>query len=266
MSETPAGLIDIGANLGHESFAGDLPRVLEDARQAGVAGILVTGTSVAASERALALARAHPGFLYSTAGVHPHDAKDFTETDLERLRALADCGEVRAMGEMGLDFNRDFSPRDAQEAVFERQLALAAELGMPVFLHQRDAHERFMAILRGHRDALPRAVVHCFTGTAAELEDYLALDLYIGITGWICDERRGHHLHPLLPRIPADRLMLETDAPYLLPRSIRPKPSSRRNEPCYLPHVLATVAACLERPAQDVARQTTENARRFFDL
>ena len=266
MTESAAALIDIGANLSHESFAGDLARVLEDARQAGVAGIVVTGTSAAASERALALARANPGYLYSTAGVHPHDAKDFAEADLERLRALAACAEVRALGEMGLDFNRDYSPRDVQEAVFERQLALAAELGMPVFLHQRDAHEGFMAILRRHRDALPRAVVHCFTGTAAELEDYLDLDLYVGITGWVCDERRGHHLHPLLPRIPAQRLMLESDSPYLLPRSIRPRPASRRNEPRYLPHVLETVAACLQRPAAEVARQTTENARRFFAL
>lgn len=259
-------LIDIGANLGHESFQHDLKRVLADARAAGIESILVTGTSASASARALALAQLHAGFLYATAGVHPHDAQGFARETPLRLAELAAHPQVKALGETGLDFNRDYSPRDAQEHAFEAQLDLACDLGLPVFLHQRDAHERFLRILLKYRARLARLVVHCFTGTEDELAAYLDQDAYIGITGWVCDERRGQHLHALLPRIPENRLMLETDSPYLLPRNLRPKPATRRNEPRHLVQVLHTVAELLERPAEEVARQTTRNARTFFDL
>src|SRR5699024_867619 len=160
---------------------------------------------------------------------------------LARFRALAAHPEVVAIGETGLDFFRDFSPRPQQEAAFRAQLELAAELDMPVFLHQREAHARFLPILRDHLSALPAAVVHCFTGTDTELDAYLDAGCHIGITGWICDERRGHHLRDLVARVPAGRLMIETDAPYLLPRDLRPKPRSRRNDPMHLAHVAATV-------------------------
>ena len=136
----------------------------------------------------------------------------------------------------------------------------------PLFLHQRDAHDRFLPILQEVRDQLGHLVVHCFTGTRDELHDYLDMDLYIGITGWICDERRGYDLHPLLKDIPEDRLMLETDAPYLLPRNIKPKPSSRRNEPANLTYVVAMVSHCLGKSPASVALQTSNNARDFFAL
>ena len=182
------------------------------------------------------------------------------------MRALAVHSEVVAIGETGLDFNRDFSPRPQQELAFEAQLALAAELNMPVFMHERDAHVRFVQILRAYRDRLPRAVIHCFTGSETELRNYLDLDLHVGVTGWICDERRGEHLRNLVSSIPANRLMLETDAPYLLPRDLSPKPKSRRNEPGYLPHILATVARCRDEHPEDLAASSTATARAFFDL
>ena len=258
-------LIDIGANLGHESFVHDLPEVLQRARDAGLVHQLVTGTTLPASERALAICREYSG-LSCTAGIHPHEAAHVDADVLAGIRALLAEPRVKAVGETGLDFNRDFSPRPAQEKVFNEHLAMASATGKPVFLHQRDAHERFLPILKDHRDALSGGVVHCFTDSREALFAYLDLDMYIGITGWICDERRGKHLHELVASIPADRLLLETDAPYLLPRSLRPKPKTRRNEPAWLTEVRATVARCRERPAADIAAATTANAKRLFNL
>lgn len=259
-------LIDIGANLSHESFSHDLDEVLDAARAAGIEQILVTGTSVPASREAADLASRYPGYLYSTAGIHPHDAARHDAAAMADLAGLAGNPNVKAIGETGLDYFRDFSPRERQREAFAAHLELAADLQMPVFLHQRDGHEDFMAILREYRNALPCGVVHCFTGTETELRDYLDLDMHIGITGWICDERRGRHLHDVISLIPDNRLMLETDSPYLMPRTIRPKPKTRRNEPANLVHVLESVAACLGRSEKTVAEQTTETARDFFSL
>lgn len=259
-------MIDIGANLCHDSFDDDRDAVLERARSAGVSAIVVTGSDRQSSHQALALAREHPDYLYATAGIHPHRAEEADQTAIDELRQLADSPPVCAVGETGLDFFRDFSPRTAQIQAFEAQLQLASTLEMPVFLHQRDAHASFFPIIKSHRDSLPAAVVHCFTGTREELHDYLDLDLYIGLTGWFCDERRGAHLHELVGDIPADRLMIETDAPYLLPRDLDPKPSSRRNEPHHLPHIAGAIAKARGVDTEALAQQTTENARRFFGI
>ena len=259
-------LVDIGANLGHESFGRDREQVLARARKAGVAQIVVTGASEAESATALGVARTAPGMLFSTAGVHPHHAREWSSHSARVLERLAEEPEVVAIGETGLDFNRDFSPRADQERAFEAHLELTAGLGMPVFLHERDAHERFLAIVSRWRDRLPRAVIHCFTGDERALDAYLDLDLHVGVTGWICDERRGLHLREIIGRVPLDRLVIETDAPYLLPRDLVPKPKTRRNEPMYLPHVLRAVAAAVGREPESLARSTTETARRFFGL
>ncbi len=260
-------LIDIGANLGHDSFEHDLEDVLSRARAAGIIHLLVTGTSLPSTRKALAIANQMPEFLSLTAGVHPHEAQGCSPDDFLEISALAKLEKVTAVGETGLDFNRDYSPRPVQESLFEKQLQLACEINKPVFLHQRDAHTRFLPILKTYRDELKRGgVVHCFTGEKNELYDYLDMDMYIGITGWVCDERRGQHLLELIPDIPVDRLLLETDAPYLLPRTLRPKPKSRRNEPSFLPEVLRTVATVTGRSLQEIAHQTTENATRLFQL
>lgn len=259
-------LIDIGVNLTHESFRRDFDRVLARAREHGVQQLVVTGASRQGSLQALELARAHPGVLHATAGVHPHHAGDYgADTDAE-LRALALEPEVVAVGEAGLDYFRDLSPRPAQRSAFDRQLTIAAELGKPLFLHQRDAHDDFLALLKPYRDRVPAAVVHCFTDERRALFDYLDLDCHIGITGWICDERRGLHLRELVREIPADRLLLETDAPYLLPRDIRPPPQDRRNEPMYLAHICEVVARLRGESVADTAAQTTANARAFFGI
>lgn len=259
-------LVDIGVNLGHASFDADRSAVLDRALQAGIRTLIVTGTSIEESEAALRLAKTYPGVLYSTAGLHPHDAKAGNAETIAQLTALAAQPEVVAIGECGLDFNRDFSPRPLQEAWFEQQIQLACELGLPLFLHERDAHERFLALLKPYRDRLVAAVVHCFTGSRTELMAYLDLDLHIGITGWICDERRGLPLQEIVSQIPLSRLMLETDAPYLLPRTIQPKPKHHRNEPAFLTYVLQQVARCYQKPIEEIAQATTQTARQFFKL
>ncbi|WP_296254029.1 TatD family hydrolase [Pseudomonas sp. UBA4194] len=262
-------LIDIGVNLTNASFEQKHEAILERAYAAGVCQLMVTGTSVEGSEHALQLCLTldeRGEHLFATAGIHPHSASEWNTDSAARLRALLSEPRVRAVGECGLDFNRDFSPRPQQEKVLEEHLALAVELGLPVFLHERDANQRLLDILKGYRDQLAGAVVHFFTGEQKALFSYLDMDLHIGITGWICDERRGTHLHPLMRSIPRGRLMLESDAPYLLPRTLRPKPKNGRNEPAYLPEVLREVALHRGETPEVLAEHSTACARAFFDL
>jgi TatD DNase family protein len=259
-------LIDIGCNLTHDSFDGDRDQVIEAARAAGVTQMMVTGASGEGSEQALALARTWPRVLYATAGVHPHRAAGWNDHLDSRLRELSAAPEVLAVGEAGLDYFRDFSPRPDQVRAFEAQLQIGADTGLPLFLHLRDAHEDFHAILRSWRDRLGDVVVHCFTGSRDELVAYLDLDCHIGITGWICDERRGTHMKDYLDQIPTDRIMIETDAPYLKPRNLRPRVKSHRNEPRWLPWILGTVAAVRGEHPSELAARTTANARRFFRI
>ena len=262
-----SALIDIGINLTHDSYDKDRDAVMARAAAAGVTQMVVTGASGTGSHKATELARQHKGRLFATAGVHPHHATELTPALVTELEQLVREPQTVAVGECGLDYFRDFSPRDVQRAAFAEQLGIAARVGKPVFLHQRDAHQDFIAILREHGKAIAAgAVAHCFTGTAAELADYLELGLAIGITGWICDERRGKHLLPLMREIPPAKLMLETDGPYLLPRDLQPKPASRRNEPAFLPHIAATVARARGESLETLANSTTLAARTFFRL
>jgi TatD DNase family protein len=255
-------LTDIGANLTHEAFRHDLNEVLARARDAGVGRIIVTGTTVQESRRALQLAEEKG--LHATAGVHPHHARDCGPDTIPQLRKLAAHPRVVAIGECGLDFNRNYSPHPDQEKWFMAQLELGMELGKPLFLHSRDAHPRFASILKSMD--VGKAVAHCFTGQREELRAYLDLGLHIGITGWICDERRGRHLVELVREVPRERLLLETDSPYLTPRDLRPQPKARRNEPAFLPHIAKAVAAALGRPLEELAAQTTRNAIALFGL
>ncbi|MES3025795.1 MAG: TatD family hydrolase [Pseudomonadota bacterium] len=263
---TPPAMIDIGANLTNQRFHADLDAVLERAQQAGVCRIVVTGTSERASTEALALVRRYPAYLRCTAGVHPHDASSWNEASAAAIARLARQPEVVAVGECGLDYNRMFSPEREQLRCFEAQLALAVELQKPVFLHERDAHDAFFGLLKQYRPALKGAVVHCFTGTLAQMREYLDLDCHIGITGWVCDERRGDELREAVKYLPLDRLMIETDAPYLPPRHVRPKPAANRNEPMYLGAVLETVAAICAQPMPALAAQVRSNTEAFFGL
>ncbi|MDR0455587.1 MAG: TatD family hydrolase [Treponema sp.] len=268
-------LVDIGVNLMSPAFDRDRDAVLAGAQAAGVKTLIITGSSIAGSAAALAFAQTHPN-CKATVGIHPHHAKDWDAAAKVQLQEMVSpepsatpmAALSAAIGECGLDYNRNFSPPQAQRKCFEDQLALAAQLKKPVFLHERDAFEDFLTILKQYRAHLPGAVVHCFTGGMAELEAWLALDCYIGITGWICDERRGAHLIPLLQHIPAERLLLETDAPYLLPRNMPRsiKGKSGRNEPCFLPHIAAFIAEILGKTAEQLAAETSANAARLFNL
>jgi len=259
-------LVDIGINLAHDSYDHDRAEVVERAMAAGIARMVITGSSLESAARAIEICRRWPALMRATAGIHPHHAREFQNSELPRLRALLEDPLVTSAGECGLDYFRDFSPREDQRRVFAAQLELAAQLGKPVFLHQRDAHADFMEILVDYLPGLPRAVVHCFTGSAAELDAYLAHGLYIGITGWVCDERRGAAVRALIPRIPLARLMIETDGPYLMPRNLKPKPSHRRNEPMYLRSVFDLICELRPEPASDIAARMTSNALFFFEL
>ena len=259
-------LTDIGLNLTHNSFDTDRDEVIARAEAAGVDRFIITGTTVTHSARALELAQSQPGKFFATAGIHPHHAKDFDQHSSAALGTLLKNPEVVAVGECGLDFFRDFSPRDAQEKTFAAHLELAVETGLPVFLHQRDAHDRFVNMLGPVREQLTGGVAHCFTGNLDELRPLLDLDLYIGITGWLCDERRGASLLAAVTEIPLNRLLIETDAPYLLPRDLPEKPRTRRNEPSFLPHILSRVAAARNESVERVAEATRQNTERLFRL
>ena len=259
-------MIDIGANLTSPVFRQDLEAVLQRASQAGVHRVMVTGTDLASSGAAAQLAARYPDYLAATAGVHPHDAKDVEPDWLDTLEALLDQPGVKAVGETGLDFNRNYSPREAQLAAFDAQIELAVRLARPLFVHDRDSGGAVLERLRAHAPDPRQVVIHCFTGSALELEGYLSAGFMIGITGWICDERRGLELRELVRLIPARQLMIETDAPFLLPRTIVPKPPTRRNEPANLIWVARCIADARGESVTDLIATTTDNARTFFGL
>lgn len=257
-------LVDIGLNLGSDRYDRDRQDVLARGIAAGVGRVILTGTSLAGSATVVRLAREHAPYCLATVGVHPHEASSLDEAGLDGLRALLHEPGVVAVGETGLDFNRNFSPPEDQERAFLLQIGLAWESGLPLFLHERDASATQLAILRATRNDWTGGVLHCFTGAREALFSYLDLGLHIGITGWICDERRGQELAALVKEIPADRLLLETDGPWLIPRDLPSLPKDRRNEPAFLPHIAATVARLRGEPLEDVVAATTANAKRLF--
>jgi len=259
--------IDIGVNLTGSSFKKDLPQVIERAQNVGVDKFIVTGTDAKHSEQAINLTQQYESVCYSTAGLHPHHASDYCNDLGSELRDMLNHKNVVAVGECGLDFNRNFSTRKEQIRAFEAQLEIAIEVQKPVFLHQRDAHEDFISMIKSCRDDLPKVVAHCFTGSIEEVNDYVLLDMYVGVTGWICDERRGLSLQQAVKHIPLDRIMLETDAPYLMPRDLQEKPVEKnRNEPCFLPHVARTVAINMNVEEEKLIAAAYKNSYDFFNL
>ena len=257
--------IDIGANLTSKKFKNDLEQVLADSKSAGLSQIILTGSSEKNSVASSEICQRHSGFLYSTAGIHPHDASSYdSDRSYKILGDLYQLDHVVAVGECGLDFNRDFSPRDKQRECFAAHLELAAKNGLPLFLHERDAFDEFYSMMSDVRNRISRGVVHCFTGSLSNAKAYLDLDLHLGITGWICDERRGKHLRDVVKEIPANRLMIETDCPYLAPRDYRPRIS--RNEPKYLPYILETIADCRGESVDELAAEIIKTTKTFFDI
>lgn len=263
-------MIDVGVNLTNKRFDKDRTELITRAKSMGVEKLLITGTNVNESQRALVLCKnfqqQFPNTLYSTAGVHPHDADGVSDDYLIQLMQLAKQPQIKAIGECGLDFNRNFSTPEQQLKVFKEQINLAKQLSMPLFLHQRDAFQPWFSELRPFIDQVPAMIAHCFTGNKYELEQCIDVGMYIGITGWICDERRGQTLQQIVSLIPLDRLLIETDAPYLTPRTIKPKPKSSRNEPSYLPFIVEKIASITALDPSEIACQTSTNAQRAFNL
>lgn len=269
------GLVDIAGNLTNKAFREDLSAVLARAVKAGVSGVVVAGVSTTTSRRGWEMAMDLRGssvhspapVLVATAGIHPHHASQASPEALDEIAELARREHVVAVGECGLDYNRKFSAPDAQRKAFEAQLEIAAELKKPVYLHERDAHEDFARILERWRSKLVKgAVVHCFTGTRSILDRYLEMDLHIGFTGWLCDERRGKHLLDIVRQVPRGRMMVETDCPYILPRDLpsHERPRDGRNEPAFVVHVAKAIARERGESFEDLTAHTTRTARDFF--
>jgi len=257
--------IDIGINLTNKQFNNEHEEIINRALDHGVEQMILTGTSVRASKESAEIAEDYPGILFSTAGIHPHDAKSFNNESISELRKLLKQYRVVSVGECGLDFDRDFSPRPVQEKCYRAQLELSVEVDKPLFLHERAAFKRFNEITDEYLSQFPKAVVHCFTGTLQEAEIYLDKGFYLGFTGAISDQNRFKHLEDVIRYVPLDRMMIETDAPFMLPKN-RPRMQNRRNEPAFLPYIAQTIAHLKRISLSEVAGATTEVARSFFRI
>ncbi|MFK7060616.1 TatD family hydrolase [Flavobacterium oreochromis] len=262
--------IDIGINLTNRQFEDEIDEIVQNAHDVDVEQIILTGTSVKNSIESDKIAADYPHTLYSTAGIHPHEAKSMNEQSIPTLRKLLQKKHVVSVGECGLDFDRDFSPRPVQEKCFRAQLELAIEVKKPLFLHERKAFDRFTAICKEYQSKLPLGVVHCFTGTLQQAKYYLDNGFYLGFTGAISDVNRFAHLKEVIQYIPLDRMMIETDAPFMLPKNVPRSQltrfNERRNEPAFLPFVAQTIAQFKKVSLHEVAESTTDVARDFFGI
>jgi TatD DNase family protein len=258
---------DIGVNLLDKRF--DAAAVIARASECSVTYMCMISSDINQSFQAQALAHSHNHHsayqqLVYTAGIHPHYADQFSIDTLTQLKSLMNDKNMVAIGECGLDFNRNFSTQENQLAAFEAQLALAAEYNKPIYLHERDAFESQVALLKDYLPRIPKAIVHCFTGNTAQLDVYLSLGCYIGVTGWVCDDKRGKDLQEAVKHVPLDRLLLETDAPYLFPKTLRPR--QKNNEPCFLPHVANKVSELKSIDLDILAEASLQNAIKVFGI
>ncbi|TQV75615.1 hydrolase TatD [Aliikangiella marina] len=258
--------VDIGINLTNKRYDKDRDSVVTSAIAGGVTKLIITGTNVKESQAASKIAQSQPTHLYATAGCHPHDSSSLNESGLQVLKTLLELPNVVAVGECGLDFNRNFSTPEEQIAAFTAQLELATDVQKPLFLHERDAFDTQQSLLQKYLPKIPGGVAHCFTGSKEHMQAYLDMGLYIGITGWICDERRGLELLENVHLIPDDRILLETDGPYLTPRNLKPKPKGGRNEPKFLPHIAAKVAQARGQTLAQLSTVSYQNSCRLFRL
>ena len=254
---------DIGANLTHESFDKDFNKVIEEAKMYDVKKICITSTSIEDTKISLKLLEKKEDFFITTCGIHPHYADSFKESNIEEIKKLSEHAAIKAIGETGLDFNRNFSKKENQILCFNSQIEVAQELNLPLFLHQRDAHKDFMDCFK-NIDLKVNAVVHCFTGEKEEFYEYLDKGFWIGFTGWICDPVRGKHMIDLLSNMPLDRIMIETDSPYLLPKNLKIK--GRRNEPKFIVEVAKKIAKLQNKNLDEISQIFFENSMRFFNL
>jgi TatD DNase family protein len=254
-------LFDSHCHLDDTRYDKDRAAVLGRARAAGVEAIMMVGIDILRSRKAVSLAETHDG-LFAAVGVHPHDAAQCSDAVLAELQQVAAHPRVKAWGETGLDFNRMYAPRDVQEKCFRRQVQIACERDLPLIFHERDSGGRFLEML-GEFDRL-RGVVHCFSGNHDELDAYLEMGLYIGITGIVTMQARGRDLRAMLAGIPEDRLLVETDAPYLTPAPERNR--HRRNEPAFVRTTLRKVAEVRQAEPEAMAAAVWDNTCRLYGI
>lgn len=281
-------LVDVGANLTNKKYSRDLEAVVQRARDSGVQKIMATGTSVKSSKEALRLTRIYPDVIYSTAGIHPHDAKSYDDDEWLDLKKIASSSECVAVGECGLDYNRNFSEPDIQKTVFRKHIELAVELKKPLFVHERDAHEDLLQILDEFNGNLPPVIIHCFTGSEQQALTYISRGFYIGLTGHLCKDKSDTGVRKILTDglIPLEKLLVETDSPFMYPNtrasklpthvkdSLTERSSTflhryctfQRNEPCSLPVIVEMIAAFMGKKPEDVALATSFNALKLFGL
>ncbi|CAI6355205.1 unnamed protein product [Macrosiphum euphorbiae] len=281
-------LIDVGSNMVNKKFSRDLESVLQRAKDSGVQKIIVPCTSLRTSKEALRLARIYPGALYSTAGIHPHEAKSWEDNYYDELRDIAKNPECVAIGICGLDYNKDFSSPDIQRKVFELQISLAKEIKKPIMLHQKGAHEDFLRILKTHLPLELPAILHSFTGSFEEATDYINLGMYIGITGGLCKDSSGSGIKKLLSAgtLTLDRILVQSDSPFMYPNAraanltdaLKSSLTQRslgflqryctfhRNEPCSLPILVELLAGFIGKKPDEVALATSINALKIFGM
>ena len=237
-------IADIACNFTSDRFDNDLDEVIDRAVANDITKFGLICSRLSDLDKLLEIYNRYSKEMFFTIGVHPHHANEINEEYLEKLKEAININNPHAIGETGLDFFRNLSTYEEQIFAFEEQIKIAIDTNKPLFLHQRDSHDDFIKILRKYSSDINKAVVHCFTGTQEQLDDYLELDCYIGVTGWICDEKRNVELRKTIKNIPLERLMIETDCPYLIPKNLPDKPKNNRNEPYNLNHIVAEIA-CL---------------------
>ena len=259
-----AGFIDIACNFTHESFKHNLEEVINDAELAGVEKFVLLCASLTDLDPIKQIQNNAPNKFFISAGIHPHHATETVEINYDQLLSQLQSITPHAIGETGLDYFRNISPPDIQKKSFRMHIEIAKELNLPLYLHQRDAHNDFIRIIRENRKNFPKFVVHCFTGTQKELDDYLELGAYIGLTGWICDAKRNIDLRKSIKNIPIEKMMIETDSPYLIPKNLINKPKKNINEPKYLPHIANEICELTGYELEELKLATSNNAINFF--
>ena len=259
-------LADSCFNITHESFKNDLGDILDAANNAGVEYFFCPASKEKEIEDLINLSESYQKNIFCSIGIHPHNASDLKPNTIENLKKYLGNQHVKAIGEIGLDYYRNFQSPEIQKKCFNAFLELASTNQYPVFLHHREAFSDFYPMIKNCIGEVPDSIVHCFTGTKSELKKFLDLGLYIGITGWICDPKRGADLREIIKYIPLDRLLIETDAPYLVPKNMVNKPRNNRNEPLFLEHIANDISELLNIDKALLAEETTNNFKKLFRI
>ena len=257
-------IADIACNFTSDRFDNDLDEVINQAIVNNITKFGLICSRLSEIDKLLEIYNRYSKDMFFTIGVHPHHANEINEEYLKKLKEVINNNNPHAIGETGLDFFRNLSTYEEQIFAFEEQIKIAIDTNKPLFLHQRDSHDDFIKILRKYSSDINKSVVHCFTGTKEQLNDYLELDCYIGVTGWICDAKRNVELRKTIKNIPLERLMIETDCPYLIPKNLDEKPKNNRNEPTYLNHIANEVAALMKKDINDIREKTYKTSLSFF--